>query len=129
MPARRNSTPSYLRHQQSGRARAVWTDATGERHQKLLPGPFDTAESRAAFGRLQVELASSPLAQPAEADPEAVTVAELLLAHLDHAERHYRRADGSHTPELAEYKALYRLLRELYATLPACEFTPLKLKS
>jgi len=32
---RRKSAPSYLPHKQSGRARAVWTDSTGERHQKL----------------------------------------------------------------------------------------------
>ena len=64
MPARRRSVPSYLPHKQSGRARAVWTDATGERHQKLLPGPFESAESRTAFGRLQLDLAAAPLARP-----------------------------------------------------------------
>ncbi len=49
--SRRKSTPSYLPHKQSGRARAVWTDQTGVRHQKLLPSPFDSSESRTAFAR------------------------------------------------------------------------------
>ena len=50
MPAKRKSIPSYLPHAQSGRARAVWTDRTGTRQFRLLPGPFDSAESRTAFG-------------------------------------------------------------------------------
>ena len=37
MTTRRKPTPSYLLHQQSGRARDVWTDPLGIRHQKLLP--------------------------------------------------------------------------------------------
>jgi integrase len=53
---RRNPTPSYLQHKQSGRARAVWTDVSGIRQQKLLPGAYDSAESRTAFARLQLEL-------------------------------------------------------------------------
>ena len=129
MPARRKSTPSYLPHRQSGRARAVWTDATGVRHQKLLPGPFDSPASRTAFAKLQLELATTPLTRPPLADPEGVTVAELLLAYLDYAERHYRRADGTPTHEAVEYKLVCRLLRELYTELPAAEFSPLRLKA
>ena len=129
MPARRKPTPSYLPHNQSGRARAVWTDISGTRHQKLLPGPFDSPESRAAFGKLQLELAASPLARSPVADPDGVTVAELLLAYLDHAERHYRRGDGTPTHEVVEYKLVCRLIRGLYAELPAAEFSPSKLKT
>jgi hypothetical protein len=38
MPRPRNSLPSYLPHAQSGKARAVWTDPTGNRHFRMLPG-------------------------------------------------------------------------------------------
>src|SRR6185312_835292 len=55
----RNSFPSYLRHA-SGKARAVWTDALGIRHFRMLPGPHDSKESRAAFARLQLELETAP---------------------------------------------------------------------
>lgn len=47
----RKRTPSYLPHKQTGRARAVWTDQTGVRHDKLLPGPFDTRAANTASGR------------------------------------------------------------------------------
>jgi hypothetical protein len=124
MPPRRNPTPSYLRHGKAGRARAVWTDALGARHFRLLPGPFDSPESRAAFAALLLELEAAP--HRAEAPgPAGVTVVEVLLAFLRHAERHYRRADGSQTHEVFEYKLVVRLVRELYGHSPAREFGPL----
>ncbi len=128
MSARRKPTPSYLPHSQSGRARAVWTDSAGERHQRLLPGPFDSAESRTAFARLQLELASAPLARPVEGTA-GVSVNEVLLAFLDHAERHYRRDDGTQTHEVDEYKLVCRYVRPLYGHSPAAEFGPLALKA
>ena len=127
MPARRNPTPSYLLHKQSGRARAVWTDATGIRHQKLLPGEYDSPESRTAFARLQLELATSPSVTVTDLD--SITVAEVLAAHIDYAEQHYCRPDGTQTHEVVEYKLVYRLLRELYGNSVASEFGPLALKA
>lgn len=127
MVSRRNATPSYLPHKQSGRGRAVWTDPTGIRRQKLLPGPFDSPESRTAFATLLLEQEASPTANIA--DPCSITVAEVMLAHLTHAEQHYRRADGSTTHEVVEYKLTYRIVREHYGQLPAVEFGPLALKA
>ena len=89
MARRRNPTPSYLPHKTSGRARAVWTDPAGGRHDRLLPGRFGSPASREAFARLSLELAASPAAA-APADPDGATVAELLLAYLGYADRHYR---------------------------------------
>jgi integrase len=128
MSARRNPTPSYLLHKQSGRARAVWTDATGIRQQKLLPGDHDSTESRTAFAKLQLELETSPLRQPGGGRTE-VSVNVLLLAFLDHAEQHYRRADGTQTHEVDEYKLVIRFVRELYGETPAADFGPLALKA
>ena len=60
MPRSRKLTPSYLPHKQSGRGRAVWTDAAGVRHEQLLPGPFDSrASPRSTPG------AGGPAATPA----------------------------------------------------------------
>ena len=56
MSRHRKSIPSYLLHQQSGRARAVWTDSAGIRQYRMLPGPFNSPESRAAFATLLLEL-------------------------------------------------------------------------
>lgn len=127
MPPLRKPTPSYVLHKQSGRARAVWYDSVGARQQKLLPGPFNSSESRAAFARLQLELEAAPA--PAAAPRTGPTLAELMVAYLDHAERHYRGPDGKPTSELNEVKLVLRALRALYAETPAAEFGPLRLKA
>ena len=115
MPARRKSTPSYLLHKQSGKARAVWTDPSGIRQQRLLPGLWNTVESRSAHARLALELAASPTA--AVARPGSLTVAELLLAYMEHANRHYRHADGTPTSEIHEVRGVVKAVRE-QAELP-----------
>ena len=127
MPPLRKSTPSYLPHTQSGRGRAIWYDRSGNRRQKLLPGPFDSQESRTAFARLQLELESSSAAKAA--DPTGLTLAELLTLYLDFAERHYRGPAGEPTSEVYEVKVVIRALRELYADTPVAEFGPLALKA
>jgi integrase len=127
MPRLRNPLPSYLPHKQSGRARAVWTDATGGRHFRLLPGKYDSAESRAAFGRLVMEIDAAPAAAPPS--PDGLSVAELLLAYLEHAGRHYRTAEGEPTSEVYQIRVVVRAVRELYAETPVAEFGPLCLKA
>jgi integrase len=128
MPRPRKSIPSYLRHPQSGRARAVWTDRIGTRQFRMLPGAFDSPESRAAFAALLLELEAVPHQAPAT-DPTGLTMAGVLLAYLDHAERHYRTPDDQPTSELRECKLVIRTLRELYADKPAGGFGPLNLKA
>src|SRR5262245_50570758 len=99
MPRTRKSIPSYLHHSQTGRARAVWTDQTGTRQFRMLPGTFDSTESRAAFAALLLELQAAPH-QFQPPGPTGQTMAELLLAYLEHAEQHYRTPDGKHTSEI-----------------------------
>jgi integrase len=128
MPRTRKSIPSYLPHSQTGRARAVWTDCTGTRQFRLLPGAFDSPESRSAFAALLLELQAAPH-QVKNPEPGGLTVAELLLAYLDHAERHYRTPDGQPTSEVYEVRIVIRALRELYADRPVAEFGPLCVKA
>lgn len=127
MARSRNLTPSYLRHKQSGRGRLVWTDAIGIRHERLLPGEFGSPESLTAKARLELEIAASATANSAPTSD--VSVAEVLIAYLEHAKRHYRREDGTHTGELEEYKLVMRHLRELYGETPAANFGPLAMKA
>ncbi len=127
MPRIRKSIPSYLLHSQSGRARAVWTDSTGTRRYQLLPGPYGSAESRAGFARMLLELEVAPHYRPPDVD--RVTVSEVLLAFLNHADQHYRTPDGSPTDEVRHFKTACRYVRELYGSAPAAEFGPLALKA
>ncbi|MCI0701613.1 MAG: tyrosine-type recombinase/integrase [Planctomycetia bacterium] len=128
MPPRRKLIPSYLEHKQSGKARAVWTDTLGVRHFQMLPGPFGSEESRTAFALLELELAATPNRAPATGEGVA-SVNEVMLAYVDFAEVHYRRADGTTTNELDEYKLVSKYVRELYGERPATEFGPLALKA
>jgi integrase len=133
VPTRRKPVPSYLPHDAAKtRARAVWTDPTGTRRFRLLPGPFNSPESLSAFARLQAELAVAPAGiAPSIVTPAAGrTLAEVLLAFLKHAEAHYRGADdGRPTSEYREYRVIVRSLRELYGGTPADDFGPLALKA
>ncbi len=126
----KNPTPSYNRHTQSGRARACWTDSSGKRREKILPGAFGSTESKTAFARLVGEVAVSPTATPAD-DPYAagITVAELLLAYLEHAAKYYRDAAGNTTNEYRNVASAIRSARLLYGDTPANTFGPLKLKA
>jgi hypothetical protein len=115
MPRARKSVPSYLLHPQSGSARAVWTDSGGVRHYRLLPGAFESQESRAAFARLQLEFASSPAAV---AKPHGSTINEVLLAYLDYAEQHYRGTDGKPTDEIRHVKTVCHMFASCTARMP-----------
>ena len=128
MPRQRKSIPSYLPHSQRGTARAVWTDQNGVRCFKMLPGAYDSPESRSAFAALLLELQAAPHQQQAQASG-GITVAELLMAYLDHAERHYRTPDGQPTSEVYEVKLVIRALRELYADTLVSAFGPLCVKA
>lgn len=127
MSRHRNPAPSYVLHKQSGRGRLAWTDFLGTRQQKLLPGLYNSPESLAAKARLELELATGAAATATPAD--AISVAEVLLAFLEHAKRHYRRDDGTPTREVEEYKLVIRHVREVYGGTRAAHFGPLAMKA
>ena len=60
MSRARKLTPRYLKHKQSGRGRAVWTDADGQRQEQLLPGDHESAKSRQAFAWFLLERGATP---------------------------------------------------------------------
>jgi hypothetical protein len=128
MARSRKPTPSYLPHSQSGRARAVWTDATGTRCFMMLPGPFDSSESRTAFARLQLELETAPH-RAGPVDPDGITVNELMEKYKGFAEGHYRSPDGKPTGEAEHMGVVSRHVRGVYGDTPAAAFGPLALKA
>jgi integrase len=93
----------------------------------MLPGLFNSPESRTAFARLQLEIETSHLTTIT--NPASITVNEVLLAYIEHAERHYRGLDGTTTGETQHVKLVCRYVRELYGLIPATEFGPLALKA
>src|SRR5262245_58084764 len=122
MPRPRKSIPTPRCHKGAA-VIDVYRDGA---RRTLTLGPWGSEAANQEYARVLAELNCQP-SRPA-AGPD-VTVNEILLVFLDHAERHYRRADGSPTDEVKQYKQTFRLLRELYGHTPAKEFGPLGLKA
>lgn len=57
------------------------------------------------------------------------TVAEIAAAYWTHAQNYYRKPDGRQTSEIWSIKQMLKVVKRLYAKLPAEEFSPLKLKA
>jgi integrase len=127
MPRPRKA-PAYSLHAATGQARVTWTDDTGTRHDILLPGAYNSEESLAEYGKLLLQVKTSPL-RHGERVPAGITVAELLLAFLKHADTYYRDADGKPGKEIGHIKIVARVTRDLYGATAAAEFGPLALKA
>jgi integrase len=126
--SRRSSIPSYRLHRQSGQAIVTLTDGLGGRKDILL-GQFDTVESRTEYARVIGEWEATGRRLAGRDAGSGISVNELLLAFLRHAESHYRLPDGSVTTEVVNFKLALRLLRETYGVTPAAAFGPLALKA
>ncbi|WP_020468098.1 tyrosine-type recombinase/integrase [Zavarzinella formosa] len=61
--------------------------------------------------------------------PQIITVSMLMARFWKHAEIHYRQTSGQPGNELHCFRSALRPVRELYASLPVAEFSPLKLKA
>jgi integrase len=94
-------------------------------------GEFNSPNSRREYGRLVTELstASLPALVTNPSSLGSVSIDEVLLAFWRHAEVHYRRADGTPTHELVEYRQSFKPLRQLYGHTAAKDFGSLALKA
>lgn len=112
--------PSYRLHRPSGQAVVT---LSGRDH---YLGQFDTPESREEYDRLVAEWIASGR-RPLNV-ATSLTIAELVLKYLDHAEAYY----GTAGPTTSEYRCLcdaVKPLVELYARTSANDFGPLALKA
>jgi integrase len=128
MARRPNPVPTYRRRKQSGQAVVTLRIADGRRKDVLL-GRYNSPESKVEYRRLIAELEHRPAGAVAGPGTADLTMNELLLAFARHAERHYRRPDGSQTNEVVEYKLTLRPVKALYGRAPARKFGPLALKA
>jgi len=115
--------PYYLLHKPSGQA--VVTIHAKDHYL----GPHGSPESRLRYERLITAWMQAPDA-PIQIEPDLagdLTVVELCAQHLTWANGYYTK-NGSPTSEIPNIKRAIKTLRETFASLPAKEFSPLKLK-
>src|SRR5207247_1813060 len=94
-----------------------------------LLGPYGSKESKAEYARVVAEWLAADKRLPTTENANDITINELILAYLPHAERHYRHPDGRPTRELEDVKLSLRPLKQLYGLTLAKSFGPLALKS
>jgi integrase len=116
-----NTVPSYRLHRQSGQAVVTFCG------RDILLGHHGSAASKAEYRRRVAEwFANNRQSIQEEAD---FSIAELIAAFKAHAEKYYRRPDGTETDEVKSFRRALRPLRELYGSKLAREFGPLALET
>lgn len=129
MPRPRNSVPTYRLHKRSGQAIVAVYDAAGARRELYL-GRYGSQESRAEYSRIVAELnATGGHYSHTPGHHLDLTVAEVALLFLKHADGHYRHPDGTPTGEASNFRMAIRPLRELYGHTPASAFGPRSLQA
>jgi integrase len=121
MPAKSPRIPSYRKHS-SGQARVT---LDGKDH---LLGPYNSQESHEVYRRLVrewLENRDKP-AQPAD-DAPPLSMAELILAYWRHVKVYYglSKRHGDYYC----FRDALRVVKSLYATTPAADFGPKRLKA
>jgi integrase len=94
----------------------------------MLPGRYDSAESRAAYDRLVADYLRNGRCLPA-AVPTGPTVSMVALAFWKFARTHYVAGDGTPTREAENFRPPLAALRRLYGPTDAAAFGPRCLKS
>jgi len=116
-------TPKY-RKQKRPDGYLAFVELNGQR---FYLGKYNSRRSRQKYHQLLAEWSETGNVMPAKKDE--ITIIELIHRFWTHANKHYRKPDGTPTSEIHNYQAALKLLRKLYSRLPAKEFSPLKLRA
>jgi hypothetical protein len=128
MPAKTSQndvrTPPYCRQRvKDGHDRAFVT-LSGKRH---WLGRWNSPESKAEYRRLISDWLTHGGRIPTK--PQELTIAELSVAFLRHAKKHYRLPDGRLSSEYGNFTQAIGPLDALYGDQPAADFGPNALRA
>jgi integrase len=134
MARHRNPIPTYRQKVINGTPRAVVTVYTskGQRKEILLPGVFNSEESRQGYECILIELRTNGGTKPAkDASSRALAVNEVVLRYLtEHAATYYvDPITKEPTTEQSGIREAVRPLLRLYGHLPINEFDSLCLQA
>lgn len=121
--ARRRKVPSYCRHKASGQA---YVTLDGREH---YLGVYGTPESRERYARLIAEHTAAQSSAGASPAPDSVqSVNELALLYWERHVLQVHARNGKPTDRQYHIRLSLRPLKELYGSLPVCDFGPKALK-
>lgn len=119
------TTELRLRKGADGYWRTDWVDDHRQRHGKSFGRARRAAEAR--FGRFRMAWARDPAVRnPGDEGP--LTIRGAVAIWDEHAREYYRHRDGTPTGEARNVAEACAPLIDLFAGLPAREFSPRKLK-
>lgn len=122
-----NPIPTYRLHKRTGRAIITVRDQTGARRDILLPGAFDSAESRHAYDEQLALIRTNKGRLPSpEVTGGDLTVTELLLRYMsEHVEGYYIDTQtGEPSREQRNIRDALKPLNRLFGSTPAARFSP-----
>ena len=117
--------PSYRKHKASEQAVVTLNGVD------FYLGAYGTKASKQEYDRVTSEWLANGRRLPADrlpGGPGDLTVNELILAYLQHAQTYYRK-NGRPTGEMDALKAALQVLRQSYGDVVCSGFGPLKLKA
>ena len=118
-----NRIPKY-RKQKHSNGDIAFVELNGQR---FYLGKYHARSSRQKYHQLLAEWSEAGNVLPVNKDE--ITVIELIDRFWVHANKHYRKPDGTPTSELGNIKLALKPLKKLYGMLPVSEFGSLKLKA
>jgi len=115
--------PKYRLHKATGQG---YVELNGRR---IYLGDYESDAAQSAYHRLLAEWKSSGRVLPIDRERDDVTVVEIAAVFWDHVKRHYRKADGTPTTEVDNYRRILRVLKALYGPTPGQDFGAKALKA
>lgn len=127
----RNPIPTYRFHQRTGRAIVTVRNVDGSRRDILLPGCFNSDESRHEYERILAVLRTNNGCLVSNDALQDLTLNELALRFMtEHVTVYYvDPATKKATSEQDCFRAALRPVLRHFGDLPAVEFGPLNLRS
>ena len=113
----------YLRQRRANKRDLAFVKLPDGRRRYL--GPWGSKRSEEEYQRQLAELAASPPPPP----PDRITVAEIIGRYLEHADRYYRRTDGTPTGTAENVRMFTKPLLKLYGSKRATRFDLRALKT
>lgn len=121
----RKHVPNLVHHKPTGQGR-IRIDG-----RDVYCGPWGSPECDETYRRTIAEYLTSgnlPERKRQSGGPEPLSVNELILAYIRHADAYYRKG-GKPTGEIGIIKSSMKPLRQLYGTTAAADFGPMALKT